>query len=231
MPPHKEKIKLTPHFFITQSILRLCVSQGFYIIPKVKSIDDSSLIKFRKFLTISKNTIGIEQSNDIQTIYTFLKTLHQVVKKAYTDIIKVNQSFSSSKPQFKWNYLGSSHEKALYFSYLQKEMWNLVSTESFTKKVGNTAGFMENPWSIIQFGEYSDEPFSLPGDLFGEISIKHTEEISQQLKSWDFSPFIFVHEAGSLQWEVSVGKSVLASGYIIENDLTTKHIFTVFDLT
>jgi hypothetical protein len=231
MPPHKEKIRLTPHFFITQSILRYFVLQGFYIIPNLHSVDNSSLSKFKKFLIVDKVTRGIEQSNDIVTIIESLNKIANTVKKSYSDLLKISPSLSNSKPIFEWNYLGNQNEKRHYQEYLQKEIWKILSHTDIAEKITNQQEIMENPWKILQHGEKITIPFQLATDYFGTISQKTFIDLEKKLKLWEFSPYIFDNQNASLQWSIRIGSALLAHGSVQENDLSNHHSFEIIDLT
>jgi hypothetical protein len=231
MPPHKEKIRLTPHFFITQSMLRYFVLQGFYIIPNLHSVDNSSLSKFKKFLIIDKVTQGIEQSNDITSIIDSLNKIATTVKKSYSDLLKISPSLSHSKPVFEWNYLGNQHEKRHYEAYLQKSVWDVFSDPEIAEKITNQQEIMENPWKILQHGEKITTPFQLATDYFGTISQKTFIDLEKKLKLWEFSPYIFDDQNASLQWSIRIGNTPIAHGSVQENDLNNHHTFEIIDLT
>jgi hypothetical protein len=231
MPPHKEKIRLTPHFFITQSLLRYFVLQGFYIIPNIHSVDNSSLSKFKKFLIIDKITHGIEQSNDITTIIDSLNKIASTVKKSYSDLLKISPTLSHSKLLFEWNYLGNQNEKRHYQEYLQKSVWEIFSDPEIAEKINNQQEIMENPWKILQHGEKITSPFQLATDYFGTISQKTFIDLEKRLKLWEFSPYIFDNQNASVQWSIKIGNTHIAKGSVQENDLNNHHTFEIIDLT
>lgn len=231
MPAHKEKIRLTPHFFITQALIRYFVLRGFYIIPQLHTIDNSSLSKFKKVLIIDKTTNGFEQTNSLEEIVDSLNKLALTVKKSYTDLARLSKQLSNTKPIFEWNFLGNEVEKRHYASYLQQAIWNITNETEFQEHVSKQQEIMENPWLILNYGDFLPEHFTLPSDYYGTISQKTFAEFEKLLKPWSFNPFVYVDHQASIQWKISIGNRIVGSGSIIEKELSYTHSFVISDLT
>jgi hypothetical protein len=217
MPPHKEKLKLTSHFFILQSMFRYFVENGFFISPEAKWLDNESFSKFDKMLVISKKSFVVEKLQDIPSGLLVPKELVKIIQTSVRQINKHTGKKSLDEIKTEWNYLGKNEEKKRYFDYLQDFFWRNQDNAELLELI-DSQDLLENNWKIANYSNQVEGTMKIVADFIDQETVIFIENLSQMLVDWDLNPYLIFNDSGNLQWKIYFGKDFVVSGYIYRKD-------------
>jgi hypothetical protein len=217
MPPHKEKLKLTSHFFILQNMFRYFVENGFYISPEAKWLDNESFSKFDKMLVISKKSFVVEKLQDIPSGLLVPKELVKIIHTSLKQIDKHTGKKSLDEIKTEWNYLGKNEEKKRYFDYLQDFFWRNQDNAELLEMI-DSQDLLENNWKIANYSNQVEGTMKIVADFIDQETVVFIENLSQMLVGWDLNPYLIFNDSGNLQWKIYFGKDFVVSGHIYRKD-------------